>query len=361
MDDVTTTYVWDGDQLVYESGSSTYKYIRGLTLIASVLGSTDTYYLHDGHGNVVALTNASGTVTRTYEYDAFGNQLNIDPADTNPFRYCGEYYDAETGNYYLRARYYDSSLGRFTQQDTHWNTGNMVYGDNPVAMSRGLIDLDVEYYLPSVNAVQQNGNFYTYCANNPIFYIDNNGELAIIAALAIGAGIGALINGGAQVVRNIINNTPWYNNLGQTLLAGGASGAISVIPIPGINVWLSVAITGAAGNLVGEFILGDITSMNDVKSALGVGAAMGIIGQSSAEILSAGFEDYFKTLTKTKQKAILNNIGNITNRELTEIRQAFKVGITTSKLDELVKEYGYDVIISAFVSSTTALTVDKEV
>ena len=42
VDDVTTTYVWDGDQLVYESGSSTYKYIRGLTLIASVLGSTNT-------------------------------------------------------------------------------------------------------------------------------------------------------------------------------------------------------------------------------------------------------------------------------------------------------------------------------
>ena len=46
-------------------------------------------------------------------------------------RYCGEYFDNETGTYYLRARYYDPAIGRFTQQDTHWNTANSIYGDNP--------------------------------------------------------------------------------------------------------------------------------------------------------------------------------------------------------------------------------------
>jgi len=50
------------------------------------------------------LTDASGAVTRTYRYDAFGNELNQNPNDTNPFRYASEYYDGETGSIYLRAR-----------------------------------------------------------------------------------------------------------------------------------------------------------------------------------------------------------------------------------------------------------------
>ena len=55
-------------------------------------------------------------------------------ADTNPFRYSGEYFDAESGNIYLRNRYYDASTGRFISEDpakdgTNW----YVYcGGNPI-------------------------------------------------------------------------------------------------------------------------------------------------------------------------------------------------------------------------------------
>ena len=66
---------------------------------------------------MVQLTDGSGNVTKSYAYDAFGNEINQDASDTNPFRYCGEYYDVETGTIYLRARYYDPTTGRFTQQD----------------------------------------------------------------------------------------------------------------------------------------------------------------------------------------------------------------------------------------------------
>ena len=62
---------------------------------------------------------AAGTQTKTYDYDAFGNEKDRVGADPNPFRYCGEYFDVESGAYYLRARYYDPSIGRFTQEDTH--------------------------------------------------------------------------------------------------------------------------------------------------------------------------------------------------------------------------------------------------
>ena len=57
----------------------------------------------------------------------------------NRFRYTGEQYDPLTGQYYLRARYYNPVIARFTQEDTY-------YGD-------GL-------------------NLYTYCQNNPILYHD---------------------------------------------------------------------------------------------------------------------------------------------------------------------------------------------
>ena len=155
VDGVTTTYAWDGDQLVYEAATATYKYIRGLSLIASVKGTTDTYYLHDGHGNVVGMTNSSGTLKKTYEYDAFGNQLTLDPTDTNPFRYCGEYWDPETGTCYLRARYYDSALGRFTQQDTY-------LGDYKIPLSL---------------------NYYIYCYNDPIEYRDESGNIPVETVL----------------------------------------------------------------------------------------------------------------------------------------------------------------------------------
>lgn len=54
---------------------------------------------------------------KTYSYDAFGVEQDPDSTDPNPFRYCGEYFDKETGTYYLRARYYAPETGRFTQED----------------------------------------------------------------------------------------------------------------------------------------------------------------------------------------------------------------------------------------------------
>jgi len=280
---LTTTYVWDGDQLAYETGSgTTKKYIRGLSLVACVEGSAPTYYQHDAHGNVVALTNSSGTVTRTYEYDAFGNQLNIDPTDTNPFRYCGEYYDAETGSYYLRARYYDSAIGRFTQEDPHWNTGNMVYGDDPAAMSRGLLDLEAEYYLPSVLAMRQSGNLYAYCMNDPVGYTDSSGMFIISTSALVIAGGALLLGGLGGFAGNYIADkrgaSGWdkagYIAGGAVIggIGGGALGAIAapaVITATGVSE-ISITATGistiaAAGTSFGK--LGTLI-INDGKQVV---------------------------------------------------------------------------------------------
>ena len=82
----------------------------------------------------------------------------------NPFRYCGEYWDEETENIYLRARYYDTATGRFTSEDTHWNVNNMIYGDNG---GNGF---------PNIAAILQSSNLYAYCGSNPILRIDPTGK-----------------------------------------------------------------------------------------------------------------------------------------------------------------------------------------
>ena len=61
-----------------------------------------TYYTQNVHGDVVNLTDNNGAVTKTYQYDAFGVEKNIDDTDTNAFRYCGEYYDKETATINVR-------------------------------------------------------------------------------------------------------------------------------------------------------------------------------------------------------------------------------------------------------------------
>lgn len=145
---VTRRYVWDGDQLVVELASTAAKstvYIRGLALVAAVTGETKTYYHYNAHGDVVQLTNTAGTVTKNYTYDAFGVEKSASASDTNPFRYCGEQYDGETGNYYLRARYYAPGVGRFIQED------------------------------PAMDGL----NWYVYCAGNPIRFVDPSGLVLV--------------------------------------------------------------------------------------------------------------------------------------------------------------------------------------
>jgi RHS repeat-associated protein len=73
-------------------------------------------------------------VIRVYDYDPFGVEFDKDELDENPYRYCGEYYDSESGYTYLRARYYFAEIGRFVSEDPAFDGWNWyVYaGNNPV-------------------------------------------------------------------------------------------------------------------------------------------------------------------------------------------------------------------------------------
>ena len=148
-----TVFVWDGDQLVMElseGGKVQKRYIRGNDLVYADRGtdSGKQYYVTDPHGNVVQLTDEGGKVTKTYEYDSFGNEVKPDGKDDNPFRYCGEYYDKEMEEIYLRARYYQPAVGRFLTRDTY--TGE---DDEPLSL-----------------------HLYTYCGNEGVNNIDPSGN-----------------------------------------------------------------------------------------------------------------------------------------------------------------------------------------
>ena len=158
VDGKTINHIWDGNkQIVVDMDDSDWYsaevYVRGTNLLAKFSkqsGGVKTdyqYYTQNAHGDVVNLTDADGAVTKSYTYDAFGVEQNIDDADTNAFRYCGEYYDAETGTIYLRARYYSPTTGRFISRDTF-----VGRKEDPLSLNK-----------------------YTYCANNPVIFTDPQG------------------------------------------------------------------------------------------------------------------------------------------------------------------------------------------
>ena len=203
IDGVTTTSIWDGQNLVLELGASNQvisRYIRGINLIKGYwhdTTATEGYYLFNGHGDVIHLTGNKGSIVKDYDYDAFGVEKGLRIGDNNPFRYCGEYWDSETGTYYLRARYYNPVIGRFTTADTY--TGKE---DDPLSL-----------------------NLYTYCGNNPVLFNDPSGHFFNLAAAGIGAAVGAAINVAITAVTDYLDdgqfNKDWKEYAGAV-----ASGAI---------------------------------------------------------------------------------------------------------------------------------------
>lgn len=101
------------------SGGTVQKaYTYGLKLISQRQASGVSFYGYDGHGSVRLLTDASGAVTDTYDYDAFGNLIRKTGTTGNGQLYAGEEFVASEGLYYLRARYMNVQSGRFLTRDT---------------------------------------------------------------------------------------------------------------------------------------------------------------------------------------------------------------------------------------------------
>ncbi len=92
----------------------------------------------NSYGSISAISDKDRNLVASYDFDAFGNETESTATYYNPMKYCGEYADSETGLIYLRARYYDPAIGRFISEDP----------------------------------VKDGLNWYVYCSNNPVMFVD---------------------------------------------------------------------------------------------------------------------------------------------------------------------------------------------
>ena len=80
-------------------------------------GDTRRFYHADVLGSVRALTDETGTVTDRYTFEAFGELIDHQGQDPNPYLFAGEALERSTGLYYLRARWMDPGAGRLAGMD----------------------------------------------------------------------------------------------------------------------------------------------------------------------------------------------------------------------------------------------------
>ena len=132
--------------VVEQSNSDIKRLIRSYDLWASECEPEKTWYHYasDEQGSIVFITDEEKVCNR-YDYDAWGNLTTCEEILSNRFLYTGQQFDQITQQYYLRARYYNPVIARFTQED--------VYRDDSL-------------------------NLYTYCDNNPVIYYDPSGYVA---------------------------------------------------------------------------------------------------------------------------------------------------------------------------------------
>ncbi|MCX5804627.1 MAG: RHS repeat-associated core domain-containing protein, partial [Proteobacteria bacterium] len=185
----TTNFLYNGPDIIAEYTNWTTaaaQYTHGPNTddpIIRTAGTERRYYHQDGLGSVVAMSNQTGTITVTQRFDAWGNK--IDSSGTIPqYGYTGREPD-ETGLVYYRARYYDPTIGRFTQRD-------------PIGMNAGI-------------------NPYAYVNANPVNFTDPMGLMAF----------------NNSQTKVIVQNTSYYNttsdiSLGQGMNANQSSTVVNM-------------------------------------------------------------------------------------------------------------------------------------
>ena len=135
------------------TGQITRKYIYGIGLLALETEDSQLFCYHfNGTGHTVALTDLSQNIVNAYSYEPFGEIANEQETIPQPFKFVGKcgVMAEEGGLYFMRARYYDSTTGRFISED-------------PIGFGGG------------------DTNLLAYVSNNPINWIDPDGLVRIKA------------------------------------------------------------------------------------------------------------------------------------------------------------------------------------
>ncbi|RIJ63742.1 RHS repeat domain-containing protein [Rummeliibacillus sp. POC4] len=195
---------------------------------------TKAYQFITNHrGDVLSIRDGEDKEVGSYRYDAYGNVLSVegDVAKDNPIRYAGYYYDEETSNYYLQARYYNPENGAFLALDPH-------PGDDDEPLS-------------------QNG--YTYGSNNPVMHVDPEGQFSVQTRILVGA-INVIITlalGGYSII-NLLRLNKAYKKKAIKIIKGKKHKmkmrVTSYLTNFRIKLGLAIAISGIIVNsIIGAF------------------------------------------------------------------------------------------------------------
>jgi RHS repeat-associated protein len=205
-----TKFIYDGLDVVADdnSGVST-KYQNGLGIdnkLKMITNGTAKYFLADHLGSTTALTDSSGNVSSSANYDSFGNTTrNL----STRYQFTGREFDNFTGFTFYRTRWYDGRIGRFVSEDPiGLNGGDInVFGyvkSNPINFKDPLGLVSNPFYAGCVATYTTLGAGVGFVAGGGLGLITGPGAVAAspLAALAgtsvggaLGAGIGSLACG----------------------------------------------------------------------------------------------------------------------------------------------------------------------
>jgi RHS repeat-associated protein len=139
-------------------------------------GSTTMYIIHADHltgTNVV--TDANGDVVEVADYYPYGNERISSGSFEEQRKFAGTEYDSGTGLNYMGARYYAGGKGRFLSEDPVF----LSVGSPELKQKTGL---ELAQYLSNPQQI----NSYSYANNNPLKYVDQQGEFAQIVSALFG-------------------------------------------------------------------------------------------------------------------------------------------------------------------------------
>lgn len=169
----TTSYLIDDrnptglPQVLEEISGGTVQrvYVYGTSRISMHQASGTRFYVYDGRGSVRLLTDATGAITDTYTYDAFGIKIGSTGTTPNDFLFSGEQFDANAQFYYMRARYMNQATGRFTTMDP----------------------------FPGIITDPPSLHRYTYAGNDPVNKTDPTGRQFDVVSISISFSIDSTI------------------------------------------------------------------------------------------------------------------------------------------------------------------------
>ena len=309
------------------------------------------YILRDHLGSITHIIDADGKLVQELSYDAWGRLRNPDnhqiyepEMEPNLFLgrgYTGHEHLVQFGLINMNARLYDAALGRFLSPDPYVQMPDFT----------------------------QNFNRYSYSLNNPLKYIDKDGEFVhLIVGIAIVAGAyfgGSAANGTFNPIK--WNYSSWKTYAGMVVggVAGyaGATLGASVAASAVASGYSSIA-AGVAGGMVGGMVSGAINgagmtpinggSFSDMIEAVSFGTVMGGFGGAFSGGIGAAIGD-FSGIAGSSFKNALCELGHSTLK-------GFATGLAGGAMISAMKQDASYLIKGAFIGAsigtlTTALKI----